>query len=392
MAGDPGQKSSWRYAVPVTRMLPTPEAADLLELVRDLADRELAPRSAAVEDAGEFPRDLMKLIGASGLLGLPFSDEYGGGDQPYEVYLQMLEEVAARWATVGLSMSVHTLSCWPLAHYGSPEQTKRWLPDMIGGQQLGAFCMSEPDAGSDAAAVVTRAKPDGDEYVLNGTKAWITHGGEADFYTVFARTSEDRSTGLSCFLVPADSSGLSFGARERKMGLTASPTTTVILENVRVSADHRIGAEGEGLKIALEALSNGRLGIAAVSTGIAQAALDAAVTYAKERTQFGKPIIEHQGLRFLIADMAAAVASGRALYIDAARRRDQGFGYTEAASTAKLVASDNAMEVTTNAVQVFGGSGYTRDYPVERYFREAKVMQIFEGTNQVQRMVISRTL
>jgi hypothetical protein len=263
---------------------------------------------------------------------------------------------------------------------------------MVGGQRLGAFGLSEPDAGSDAAAITTRARRDGDEYVLNGTKAWITHGGHADFYTVFARTSDDRVSGLSCFHVPANAAGLSFGTPERKMGMTASPTTTVSLDDVRVPSDNRIGDEGEGLKIALEALSSGRLGVAALATGIAQASLEAAVAYAKERVQFGKPIIDHQGLRFLLADMSADVASGRSVYIDAARRRDRGLDYTAAASVAKLVATDNAMAVATNAVQVLGGSGYTRDFPVERYFRETKVLQIFEGTNQIQRLVIARSL
>lgn len=376
--------------MPVERLLPTPEAEELLALVRVLADKELAPRAADAEAAHEYPRELVRLLGQTGLLGLPYPDEFSGGGQPYEVYLQILEEIAARWATVALSMSVHTLSCWPIANAGSAEQKERWLPEMVGGDQLGAYCLSEPQAGSDAASMTARATREADGYALSGTKAWITHGGVADFYTVFARTSNDRALGVSCFHVPADTPGLSFGAPENKMGLTASPTTLVNLDDVRVSTGNRIGEEGEGLAIALHALDAGRLGIASVATGLAQAALSAAVGYARERTQFGKPIIEHQGLRFLIADMAAAVAAGRALYLDGARRRDRGLDYTQQASIAKLTATDNAMAVTTNAVQVLGGSGYTKDYPVERYFREAKVMQIFEGTNQIQKLVIAR--
>lgn len=375
--------------MPVDRMLPTPEARELIALVRDIADAELAPRVDAAEAAGEYPRDAVRTLGRSGLLGLPYDE---GGAQPYEVYLQAVEEVAARWATVGLSMSVHTLSCWPVAAYGTPEQRARWMPGMVGGDLLGAYCLSEAHAGSDAAALSTRALRDGDGYVLTGAKAWITHAGLADFYTVMARTSDDGPRGISCFLVPGDSAGLSFGAAERKMGLSASPTRVVNLDGVRVPGDHLIGAEGQGFTIALAGLDSGRLGISACATGLAQAAVDAATTYAKRREQFGKPIIDHQGVGFLLADMTAAVDSARATYLAAARRRDARVPYTRAASVAKLVATDNAMRVTTDAVQVLGGTGYTRDFPVERYFREAKVMQIFEGTNQIQRLVIARQL
>ncbi|NDL58149.1 acyl-CoA dehydrogenase family protein [Phytoactinopolyspora mesophila] len=378
--------------MPVERMLPTPESKDLLSLVRDIADSELAPRADAAEAAAEYPRGLVRLLGRSGLLGLPYSADYGGAEQPYQVYLQMLEEIAARWATVALTVSVHTLSCWPLAAYGTLEQRKRWLPDMVGGELLGAYCLSEPHAGSDAAALSTRAVSRGEDYILSGTKAWITHGGHADFYTVFARTSDDGPRGISCFVVPADSEGLSFGAPEKKMGLTGSPTTLVHFDGVRVPGERRIGEEGAGFGLALEALDSGRLGVAAIATGLAQAALDAAVAYARQREQFGRPIIGHQGLGFMLADMAVAVESARATYLVAAHRRDAGLPYRHQASAAKLVATDAAMKVTTDAIQVFGGAGYTRDFPVERYFREAKIMQIFEGTNQIQRMVIARSL
>jgi alkylation response protein AidB-like acyl-CoA dehydrogenase len=289
-------------------------------------------------------------------------------------------------------VSVHGLSCFGLATQGTPEQQQRWLPDMLGGELLGAYCLSEPHAGSDPAAMRATAVRDGDSYVLNGDKAWTTHGGQADFYKVMARTSDHRSRGISCFLVPADAAGLSADPAERKMGLTGSTTATMRFEDVRIPADRRLGAEGQGLPIALAGLDAGRLGIAAVATGLAQGALDDAVAYAKERETFGVPIIEHQGLGFLLADMAAAVETSRAMYLAAARLRDAGQPYGQQASIAKLVATDNAMKVTTDAVQVFGGYGYTRDFPVERYMREAKVMQIFEGTNQIQRMVISRAL
>ena len=289
-------------------------------------------------------------------------------------------------------MSVHTLACWPLAVFGTAAQRERWLPEMVAGEQLGAYCLSEAHAGSDAAALSTRAVREGDEYILTGAKAWITHAGVADFYTVMARTSQDGPRGITCFLVPGDAPGLSFGAAERKMGLWASPTRMVHLDGVCVPADHRIGAEGEGFTIALAALDSGRLGISACATGLAQAALDTATAYAKQREQFGKPIIDHEAVGFMLADMAAAVDSARATYLAAARRRDARLNYIRAASVAKLISTDNAMRVTTDAIQVLGGAGYTRDFPVERYFREAKVMQIFEGTNEIQRLVIARQL
>jgi len=378
--------------VPAERLLPTSEAEDLMGLVRQIADAELAPKADTAEANGTFPRDLIRTLGRAGLLGLPYDEEYGGGGQPHEVYLQVVEELAARWATVALTLSVHTMTSWAMSAYGTDEQRKRWLPDMVGGDQIGAYCLSEPHAGSDAAALSTRAVRDGDDYVLTGTKAWISHAIHADFFTVMARTSDDGPRGISCFHVPEGADGLSFGAPEKKMGLTASPTSIVNLDGVRVPAENRIGPEGAGFGIALAALDNGRLGIAACATGLAQAALDASIAYAKQREQFGKPIIDHQGVGFLLADMAAGVESARAMYLAAARRRDAGLAYTRQASIAKLVATDMAMQVTTDAIQVLGGAGYTRDFPVERYFREAKVMQIFEGTNQIQRLVIARQI
>ncbi|MGY2079009.1 acyl-CoA dehydrogenase family protein [Modestobacter sp. SYSU DS0657] len=377
--------------MPVARLVPTQEAADLLQLTRELARAELAPRAAAAEADEEFPREVFRTLGRAGLLGLPYAEELGGGGQPLEVYLQVLEEISAAWASVGVGVSVHGLSCFALATRGTPEQ-QEWLPDLLGGELLGAYCLSEPHAGSDPAAMRTRAVRNGDVYVLSGEKAWTTHGGHADFYTVMARTSDDGARGISCFLVPADSEGLSADPAERKMGLTGSTTATMRFDGVRVDAGRRLGEEGEGLSIALAGLDAGRLGIAAVATGLAQRALDDAVAYAKERETFGAPIIEHQGLGFLLADMAAAVETSRATYLAAARLRDAGRPYGRQASIAKLVATDNAMKVTTDAVQVLGGYGYTRDFPVERYMREAKVMQIFEGTNQIQRLVISRAL
>ena len=376
----------------VDRMLPTEEANELLALVRELCEHELAPYAAAAEETATFPREAFRTLGKAGLLGLPYPEQYGGGGQPYEVYLQMLEEIAAAWMSVGVGLSVHTMTSYALASYGDEAQRERLLPDMVGGEMLGAYALSEPQAGSDISAMTTKAVPDGDEYVLTGTKAWITHGSKADFYTIFARTSADPKRGISAFHVPADSEGLSFGAPEKKMGMTASTTTTLNLDGVRIPRENRVGAEGEGMHIALSALDSGRLGIAACATGLAQAALATAAAYAKEREQFGRPIAEFQGLQFLLADMAAAVESARATYLSAARRRDAGLSFTQQAAIAKLVCTDAAMKVTTDAVQVLGGYGYTRDFPAERYMREAKVTQIFEGTNQIQRLVISRDL
>ncbi|MCP2280416.1 Acyl-CoA dehydrogenase [Nocardia amikacinitolerans] len=377
--------------MPVDRLLPTEEARDLIELTREIADKVLEPNAAEFEKQEKYPEEAFRALGAAGLLSLPYPEEFGGGGQPYEVYLQVLEELAARWAAVAVAVSVHSLSCHPLFVFGTPEQQRRWLPEMLSGTMIGAYSLSEAHAGSDAAALRCKATATEGGYRIDGTKSWITNGGRADYYTLFARTGEG-SRGVSCFLVPADTEGLSFGKPEEKMGLRAVPTTTAAYDGAFLPAERLIGAEGQGLSIAFSALDSGRLGIAAVATGLAQRALDDAVAYAKEREAFGRRIIDHQGLGFVLADMAAAVDSARATYLDAARRRDAGLPYSRQASVAKLVATDAAMKVTTDAVQVFGGYGYTQDFPVERYMREAKITQIFEGTNQIQRLVIARDL
>ena len=376
----------------VDREAPSDEAAALFDLVRDLAATELAPRAAEFEERGECPREVFRTLGRAGLLGLPYDENDGGGGQPYEVYLQVLEELASGWAAVALGVSVHTLSCFPLAAYGSDEQKKRWLPDMLGGELLGAYSLSEAGSGSDAGSLQARARRDGDTYVLDGTKAWVTHGGVADYYDVFCRTSDDKRRGISLLLVDGSTPGLLPQTPEKKMGLRSSPTAQLVLDGARVDADRLLGEEGDGLRIALSALDGGRLGISAVATGVAQAALDAATSYARERRQFGQRIVDFQGVSFLLADMATGIEAARALYLAAARRRDAGKPYGAQASMAKLFSTDNAMKVTTDAVQVLGGYGYTTDFPVERYMREVKVMQIFEGTNQIQRMVIGRHL
>ncbi|MFV8127291.1 acyl-CoA dehydrogenase family protein [Streptomyces syringium] len=375
---------------PVERQLPTEEARDLISLVREMVQREIEPNASSEEDAGHFPREVFALLSASGLLALPYAEEFGGGDQPYEVYLQVLEELAAARLTVGLGVSVHTLACHALAGYGTKEQRAEHLPAMLGGGLLGAYCLSEPASGSDAASLRTRATRHGDTWRIEGTKAWITHGGVADFYTVLARTGGQGAHGITAFLVPGDAPGLSAAAPERKMGMKGSPTAQLHFDGVEVADARRIGEEGQGFAIALSALDSGRLGIAACAIGVAQAALDESLSYVAERRQFGRPLADFQGLRFMLADMATQIEAGRSLYLTAARLRDAGLPFSKQAAMAKLFCTDAAMKVTTDAVQLLGGYGYTVDFPVERYMREAKVLQIVEGTNQIQRMVVAR--
>jgi alkylation response protein AidB-like acyl-CoA dehydrogenase len=376
----------------VVRDLPTPEAAALLELTRDIVEGEVIPRAAEMEQRAEFPRELFRTLGKAGLLGLAYPEEHGGGAQPYEVYLQVLEEIGRGWAGLAVGVSVHTLACFPTAHWGSPEQRDRFLPDMLGGELLGAYCLSEAHSGSDAAALSTRAVREGEEYVVSGTKAWVTHGGHADFYNLMVRTGGDGPAGISCLLADTSTPGLLPQPPEKKMGMRSSHTASIVLDRARVPADRLISDEGDGFKIAMSALDGGRLGIAAVAVGVAQAALELATSYAKERKQFSKSIAEFQGVSFLLADMATQIEAARALYLAAARLKDRGKPYGPQASMAKLFATDTAMRVTTDTVQVLGGAGYVEDFAAERYFREAKVMQIFEGTNQVQRVVIGRSL
>jgi alkylation response protein AidB-like acyl-CoA dehydrogenase len=373
------------------------ETRALLDLTREIADAELRPAADAAEKSGTFPRQAFRMLGKAGLLGLPYPEQLGGSGQSYEVYLQVVEELASAWLTIGLGVSVHTLACYPLATAGSEEQQERWLPAALGGDLLGAYCLSEPHSGSDAAALRTTAVQAGDGYVIDGVKAWISHAGQADFYTVFARTSGDpegpgRSQGISCLYVPAEVAGVSAAPAEHKMGMRGSTTAQMLFSSARVGRDHLVGAAGQGFSLALSALDSGRLGIAACSTGLARAALQTAVSYARERRQFGRPIAEFQGVSFMLADMATAVEASRSLYLEAARRKDAGLDFGAQAAMAKLFASDTAMRVATDAVQVLGGYGYVEDFPAERFFREAKAMQIVEGTNQIQRMVIGRWL
>ena len=372
--------------------MPTDESADLIELTREICRKDLAPEVDGAERAHTFPEKAFRTLGRAGLLSLPYPEEFGGAGQPYEVYLQVVEEIASVWMSVAVGVSVHSLTAYPVAAHGTDAQKDALLSDMLSGERLGAYCLSEPLAGSDIGSMTTRATRTADGWSIKGTKAWISHAGHADYYTTFARTSDEGSKGLSTFIVPADAPGLSFAEPEKKMGLHCDPVSQVMFDAVPLAADRLVGGEGQGMRIALEALDSGRLGIAAAATGLAQAALDAAARYASEREQFGRKIAEFQGLAFLLADLEAAVTAARATYLHAARLRDAGRPFSKEAAVAKLVATDAAMKVTTDAVQVLGGAGYTEDFPLERYMREAKVTQIFEGTNQIQRLVISRQL
>ena len=369
-----------------------PEQRELLELVRAFAHNEVRPRADALEREERFPAELFAQLGRMDLAGLPFAVEDGGGGQPFTVYLRVVEELSRAFMALGLGLSVHTLSTWAVSTYAPEPLRAEVLPRMTSGQWLGAYSLSEPGSGSDAAALSTRARRDGDHYVVDGVKAWVTHQGIADAYVLMCRTGEHKTRGVSALLVPGGTPGLEFPPVERKMGMRASPTGQLVFSGARVPAGNLLGEEGEGFKIAMSALDGGRLGIAAASVGLAQRCVDESLAYTRERTQFGRPVSEFQGVAFLLADMATAVEAARALYLEAADRRDLGLAYGRLAAMAKLLASDTAMKNAVDAVQLHGGYGYTEDYPVERLMREAKMLQIVEGTNQIQRVVISRDL
>jgi alkylation response protein AidB-like acyl-CoA dehydrogenase len=365
---------------------------ELIGAVRAFVVERVAPAAAGYEEKKEFPRDLFAQLGEMGLAGIPYDERYGGGGQSSLTYLAVLEELATGFLSLGLALSVHHLSAYGIHGYGSEELKRKYLPRLFSAEWLGAYALSEASSGSDAASLRTRAERTTDGYRLTGSKRFISHGGEAEFYLVMARTGEEGPKGISAFAVERGWPGFEFGKLEEKMGWHASPMRELLFEGCEVPASNLVGEEGQGFTIALAGLDSGRLGIAACSVGLAQAAFDAAVTFARERRQFGRPVIEFQGLQFMLADMATQIEAARRLYREAARLRDAGLDYTVAASMAKLFASDTAMRVTTDSVQVHGGYGYMQEYPVERYMREAKALQIVEGTNQVQRMVIGRSL
>ncbi|WP_304524159.1 acyl-CoA dehydrogenase [Deinococcus betulae] len=365
----------------------------IVQHVREYARAELAPKAAAYDRSGEYPREQLRGLADLGLLGATVPERWGGAGLDSVTYALCLEEIAAADASVAVIVSVQNgLPEQMILRYGTDEQRGQYLKPLAEGRHIGAFCLTESGAGSDAASLTLQARQGGDGWVLNGTKAWITSGGQADTYLVMARTGGAGARGVSCFIVEKETPGLSFGKPEEKMGLHAAHTTTVTFEDVQVPQANMVGEEGQGLIIALASLDAGRIGIAMQAIGIARAALDHAARYASEREQFGKKLREFEGVSFKIARMAARIESARLVALKAAWLKDAGQPYGKEASMAKLLASEAAVDVTRDAIQIFGGNGYSREYPVERLYRDAKVTEIYEGTSEIQQLVISRAV
>ena len=364
------------------------------KMVRDFAKNEVAPTAAERDEEERFDKGLFDKMAELGLTGIPWPEEYGGIGSDYVAYCIAVEELSRVCASTGVTLSAHTsLASWPIFKFGTEEQKQRYLRPLAAGEKIGAYGLTEPGSGSDSGAMRTMARRDGDDYILNGSKIFITNGGVADTYVVFALTDpEKKQKGTSAFIIEKDFEGFSVGKKEKKLGIRSSPTTEIIFEECRVPKENLLGEEGDGFKIAMMTLDGGRNGIAAQAVGIAQGALDAATEYAKERVQFGKPISAQQGVGFKLADMATSVEAARLLTYQAAWLESQGLPYGKESAMSKLFAGDAAMRVTTDAVQIFGGYGYTKDYPVERFMRDAKITQIYEGTQEIQRLVISRML
>lgn len=369
----------------------TEELEMMRRMVRDFAEKEITPYLESMDEGDQFPREVIRRMGEVGLMGIPIPEAYGGAGADFLSYILALEEISKVSATVGVILAVHTsVGTMPILKYGTEEQKQTYVPRMARGEYLGAFALTEPQAGSDAARIRTQARRVGDRYVLSGNKVFITNAGEADVYVVFAVTDPDKGTkGISAFIVEKDTPGLTIGKKEKKMGMGGSNTSSLIFEEMEVPVTQRLGAEGQGYEVALSNLAGGRIGIAAQALGIATAAYQAALQYAKERKQFGNTISRLQAIQFKLADMATEIEAARLLTYRAAVLREEGANCKKEAAMAKMFASDVAMRVTTEAVQVFGGYGYTREYPVERLFRDAKVTQIYEGANEIQRLVIA---
>jgi alkylation response protein AidB-like acyl-CoA dehydrogenase len=369
----------------------TEEQEMMRRMVRDFAEKEITPYLESMDEGDQFPREVIRRMGEVGLMGIPIPEAYGGAGADFLSYILALEEISKVSATVGVILAVHTsVGTMPILKYGTEEQKQTYVPRMARGEYLGAFALTEPQAGSDAARIRTQARRVGDRYVLSGNKVFITNAGEADVYVVFAVTDPDKGTkGISAFIVEKDTPGLTIGKKEKKMGMGGSNTSSLIFEEMEVPVTQRLGAEGQGYEVALSNLAGGRIGIAAQALGIATAAYQAALHYAKERKQFGNTISRLQAIQFKLADMATEIEAARLLTYRAAVLREEGANCKKEASMAKMFASDVAMRVTTEAVQVFGGYGYTREYPAERLFRDAKVTQIYEGANEIQRLVIA---
>lgn len=370
----------------------TEEHEMIRKMVRDFAQNEVAPTATERDEEERFDREIFDKMAELGLTGIPWPEEYGGIGSDYLAYCIAVEELSRVCASTGVTLSAHTsLAGWPIYKFGTEEQKQKYLRPMAQGEKIGAYGLTEPSSGSDAGGMRTTAKLVGDEYVISGSKIFITNGGIADTYVVFALTDpESKQKGTSAFIIEKDFPGFSVGKKEKKLGIRSSPTTEIIFDECRVPKENLLGKEGEGFKIAMMTLDGGRNGIAAQAVGIAQGALDAAVDYAKERVQFGKPISAQQGIGFKLADMATGVEASRLLTYQAAWLESVGLPYGKESAMSKLFAGDTAMKVTTEAVQVFGGYGYTKDYPVERYMRDAKITQIYEGTQEIQKLVISR--
>ncbi len=366
----------------------------LRKMVRDFALKEIEPTAAERDEEERYDHAIFEKMAELGLTGIPWGEEYGGIGADFLSYCIAVEELSRVDASIGVQLSAHTsLASWPLFKFGSEEQKQKYLKPLALGEKMGAYGLTEPGSGSDAGAMRTLAKREGEDYVINGNKIFITNGGIADVYIVFALTDpESKHKGTTAFIIENGTPGFSFGKKEKKLGIRSSPTLELIFEDCRVPAENVLGQEGDGFKIAMMTLDGGRNGIAAQAVGIAQGALDKATAYAKERKQFGKSIGSNQAIAFKLADMATKIEAARLLTYQAAWLESEGLPYGKASAMSKLFAGDIAMEVTTEAVQVYGGYGYTKDYPVERYMRDAKITQIYEGTNEIQRMVISRYL
>jgi len=364
------------------------------KLFRDFAQKEIAPNAADYDATARFPADNIRKMGELGFMGIPIPEEYGGAGADFLTYILCVEEISRACASTGVILAVHTsVGTFPILYFGTEEQKQKYIHKLAAGQYLGAFALTEPGAGSDASGLRTLAKKDGDGYVLNGSKIFISNGGHAHVYTVFATLDRNLGTkGITAFLVDKDTPGFRVGAIEKKMGLNADITTELVFEDCRLPASQRLGNEGEGFKIAMSLLDGGRIGIGAQGLGIAQAAYEEALKYAQFREQFGQPIFNNQAIAFKLADMATQIEAARLLVYQAAYRKENGLPCGKQASMAKFFATDTAMAVTTEAVQIFGGYGYSREYPVERLMRDAKITQIYEGTNQIQRLVIAKAL
>ena len=360
-------------------------------MFREFVDKEVRPLAAELDEQERFPSELIPKMGEIGMFGIPIAEEYGGVGMGTLEYVMAVEEVSKACASTGVTISAHTsLCCWPIEHFGTEEQKQKYLPDLATGEKLGAFGLTEPNAGTDAAMQRTTAEDKGDYYLLNGSKIFITNGEVADVYVVFAMTDKEAGTrGISAFILEKGMEGFTFGSHERKMGIRGSSTCELVFENVKVPKENLLGELGKGFKIAMMTLDGGRIGIAAQALGIAQGAIDEAVKYVKDRVQFGRPISKFQNTQFVLADMQTRVDAARMLVYRAAAMKDAGENYSAAAAEAKLFASETASDVTRRAVQLFGGYGYTREYPVERMMRDAKITEIYEGTSEVQKMVIS---